>query len=136
MAEESFYHLINHLKGKNDVSRVGNLIYRTKTGIHINNTSSNLIDNCTLHTNGNGIFLDSAEKNTISGCLICHNSIGIDNENSKNNLITYNYMHSNGYACLLNGSTNTKINHCNISDNQANQGGIFIKNCKNISINN
>ncbi len=109
-------------------------IYRTKTGIHLKNTYSNLIDNCTLHTNGNGIFLDSSEKNTISGCLICHNSIGIDIENSKNNLITHNYMNSNGYACLLNGSSNIKINHCNISDNQANQGGIFIRKCTNISI--
>jgi len=43
-------------------------------------------------------------------------------------------MHTNGLACLLNGSLNTNLNHCNISDNQANQGGIFIKECSNISL--
>jgi len=36
MAEESFYNLITHLEGKNDVSCVDNLIHRTKTGIKRN----------------------------------------------------------------------------------------------------
>ena len=109
-------------------------IYRSKTGIHVKYTGSNYIDNCSFHNNGNGIFLESADNNIISGCQISRNSIGICIDNSKNNLIEYNYLNTNGYACLLNGSFNIRIYHCNISDNQANQGGVFIRECENISI--
>ena len=40
-------------------------IYRTKTGIYVNNTSNNEINNCTFHTNGEGIFLKSSSLNDI-----------------------------------------------------------------------
>ena len=111
-------------------------VYRTKTGIHIRNSSSNIIDNCTFNNNGDGIFLESSENNIISGCMFCQNSIGLCNDKSDNNQISYNYMHSNGYACLFNGSSSIVVKHCNISNNQVNHGGIYINECKNILIKN
>ena len=111
-------------------------IYRTKTGIHIKNSISNIVDNCTFNNNGDGLYLESSGKNTISGNMFCQNSLGIFIDVSSNNQISFNYMHSNGYACLLNRSTNLVLTHCNISDNQANHGGIYINECKNVLIKN
>ena len=45
-------------------------------------------------------------------------------------------MKNNGISNLIEKSNDIKINTCNISNNQVNLGGLFIKDSKNISINN
>ena len=52
-------------------------IYRTRTGIYINNSNHNEVTNCSFHTNGEGIFLKSSDFNDIENCKFCHNAIGI-----------------------------------------------------------
>jgi len=111
-------------------------IYRTKTGISLNNSNENLIDNCTFHTDGVGVLLISSNNNTITGCCFSHNSIGLEIVNSIYDKISFTYFHTNGIACLFNDSTKIQLNHCNVSDNQANMGGIFIFECSNVIVNN
>ncbi|MCK4995800.1 MAG: right-handed parallel beta-helix repeat-containing protein [Thermoplasmatales archaeon] len=111
-------------------------IFRTKIGLHLNNSNNNLIDNCSFHTNANGLFLENSNENKIEGCYFCHNSIGLHSEGSNNTLISYSYFHTNGIACLLNESEDIQIYHTNISNNQVNLGGLFIIGCKNILVNN
>jgi parallel beta-helix repeat protein len=112
------------------------IIYRTKTGILLNQTKNNEIENCTFHTNGEGVFVKSSNNNKILSCCFGHNAIGVNFNNSKDNQIEYCYLHSNGIAFLLENSLNTEIYHCNISNNCINLGGIFVVNCENITISN
>ena len=112
------------------------IIYRTRIGIYAYNSSFNIINNCTLHNNEEGIHLSSSDNNVIDGCTLARNSIGIHLENSCGNRITYSYLFANGRACFFNGSKDLEIIHCNISDNSANHGGVFIRECSNIDINN
>ena len=112
------------------------IIYRTRIGIYAYNSSANIIDNCTLHNNEKGIHFSSSNNNFIDGCTLSRNSIGIHLENSCSNRITYSYLFANGRACFFNRSKNLEIVHCNISDNSANHGGVFIRGCSNIDINN
>jgi len=112
------------------------IIYKTKTGVYLNNSSFNEIDNCTIHTNGDGILIKKSDNNVIKGCSLRHNSIAIRFEYSMFNTISFSYIHTNGIACLFEDSSNNEMRHCNISDNSVNIGGIFIKNCLNINITN
>ena len=111
-------------------------IYRTRIGIYANNSSFNKIDNCTLHNNDEGILLFSSDTNDIERCILARNSIGIHFEYSSNNCITYSYLYANGRSCFFNGSCSIDIVRCNISDNSVNHGGMFVRNCSNIVINN
>jgi parallel beta-helix repeat protein len=112
------------------------IIYRTKTGILLNQTKKNKIENCTFHTNGEGISVKLSNNNKITSCCLGNNAIGINFNNSMENQIEYCYLHSNGIAFLLENSLNIKIYHCNISNNCVNLGGIFIVNCENITLSN
>lgn len=68
-------------------------IYRTKTGIHLNNTKYNKIINCFFNTNGEGIFLTNSSENIIQYCQFCHNSIGINIQSSeKTKYITHTHI--------------------------------------------
>ena len=53
------------------------IIYRTKTGIYLENSSFNEIDNCTFHTNGGGVLLKTSNNNVINGCSLSHNAVAI-----------------------------------------------------------
>jgi parallel beta-helix repeat protein len=110
--------------------------YRTKTGIYANNSNNNKINNCIFHTNGEGVFLKSSSGNSIKDCQFCHNAIGINLENSKENEICYSYLHTNGIGLFFNDSSDIEIFHCAVSDNNDNQGGIFLFGCSNINITN
>jgi len=125
------------IKSDANISIIKNcIIYRTKTGIFVNNTSSSEINNCTLFSNGDGILLKSSATTIIEGCSLDHNAIGIRLEDSSNNLITYCYIHTNGIACLFNNSSNIVTRHCNISDNSDNHGGVFFTKCSNSTVSN
>jgi parallel beta-helix repeat protein len=110
------------------------IIYRTKTGIYINENNEHEINNCTFRMNGEGIFLKSSNRNIIETNILDHNSIGINIDHSYENTIKFSYMYANGIACFLNDSSNIEIKKCNISDNSANMGGIFIIACSEVDI--
>ena len=111
-------------------------IYRTKTGIYINNTSDNEINNCSFYTNGEGIFVCFSSKNSIKNCQFYHNAIGVNFQSSEDNKICDSYAHTNGVGFFLNDSSNIEIIHCAVSDNNDNQGGVFIFGCSSINITN
>ena len=112
------------------------IIYRTKTGIYLDNSSFNEIDNCTFHTNGGGVLLKTSDNNNIKGCSLSHNAIAIHFEHSTSNTISFSYLYANGIACFFEGSSNIEMWHCNISDNSVNIGGIFIIGCSDVSVTN
>ena len=125
------------IKINDDYTQIKNcIVYQTKSGIYIKNSSKNTIDNCTFQKNGEGIFLESSDNNLIEGCNFNHNSIGINLDNSSYNNIKFCYLHTNGIASYLNNSKNSLIYHCNISDNSVNIGGIFLISCKDLDIQN
>jgi len=111
-------------------------IYRTRTGIHLNNTKENKIINCFFNTNGEGIFLINSSENIIQYCQFCHNSIGINIQNSEKNKIYDSYAHTNGIGIFLEKSSEIEIINCAINDNNDNQGGIFLSGCDFINITN
>jgi len=112
------------------------IIYRTKTGIYLDNSSFNEIDNCTVHTNGGGVILKTSENNTIKGCSISHNSIAIHFEHSTSNTISFSCLYANSIACYFEYSSSIEMWHCNISDNSVNIGGVFITECSDICVTN
>ncbi len=112
------------------------IIYRTKTGIYLNRSSDNIIKNCIFHNNGEGIFLNSSYNNNISECFFSHNSLGLNIGNSENIILEKTYANTNGVGFFINYSRNIIINKCALYNNNDNQGGIFLNDCLDITINN
>ena len=102
------------------------IIYRTKTGIYLDDSDDNEISNCLFHTNGEGIFLETSSNCEIKDCEFCHNAIGINLQSSTKNSIQYCYASTGGIGVFIIDSQNNDISHCAICDNNDNQGGIFI----------
>jgi parallel beta-helix repeat protein len=118
-----------------DYSAMTNLaIYRSKTGLTLQNSDYVTIDNCTFHNNGEGVFLQSSKNVEINGCVFAHNAIGVHSDSAEYISIDYSYFHTNGRACFLNHSQQLSIFHCNISDNSANHGGVFLQHCSQVTI--
>jgi len=111
-------------------------IYRTSTGIQLNNTKNNKITNCFFNTNGGGILLKNSSENIIQYCQFCHNSIGIDIQDSEKNKIYDSYAHTNGIGIFLEKSSEIEILDCAINDNNDNQGGVFLFGCNFINLTN
>jgi parallel beta-helix repeat protein len=112
------------------------IIYRTKTGVYLNDSSYNEIKNCTFHNNGDGIFIKSSSNVLINGCSLAHNSIGMYFENSSDNLVKHCYLRTNGIAFFISQSSELRITLCNISDNSVNIGGVFIVGCTDVMVSN
>lgn len=110
------------------------VLYRTKTGIYVNNTTHNKIKNCIFHTNGEGVYLKSAASINIEECNIFHNAIGIYIKDSNEAEISDSYAYTNGIGVFLNGSSNIEITHSAFSDNNDNEGGVFIYGCFNVKV--
>jgi parallel beta-helix repeat protein len=113
-----------------NVTLKGCTIYRTKTGIYVEDTST--IKDCILHNNGKGIVIK--DRTSVDNCLFFHNSIGILSESSSQSVIEYSTFSTNGIALLIENSSQLKVFHCNVSDNSVNLGGIFILGSNNIKI--
>jgi parallel beta-helix repeat protein len=117
-----------------NVSITACTIYRTKTGIYVNNTSNNTITNCVFHTNGEGIFLKSSSANEIRECCFYHNAIGVHLQQSEKNHIHHCCAHTNGIGIYGSDSVDAVIEYCIFKNNNDNQGGVFLKNCSHIII--
>ncbi len=125
---------IKIVSGNNTIANCN--IYRARTGIHLNNSKENKIMNCFFNTNGEGIYLINSSENTIMYCQFCHNSIGVNIQSSQKNKIYDSYAHTNGIGVFLEASSEIEIMGCSISDNNDNQGGIFLFECSFINITN
>ncbi len=112
------------------------MFYRTKTGIYLNESDDNKIFNCTFHTNGEGVFLKNSSRNTILDSVFCHNALGIHLQNSLCNMIDKSYIYTNGVGIYLNVSSHIEITRCAISENNQDQGGIFLLGCTDINTTN
>ncbi len=110
------------------------IVYRTKTGVYINQTKGNLIQNCTFHTNGEGVYLRESSQITIIENLFCHNAIGLNSQGSHHNLIIGCYAHTNGIGFFLNNSNNCTFSQCAAYNNNDNQGGFFLDFCHDITL--
>jgi parallel beta-helix repeat protein len=109
-------------------------IYRTKTGIAINASHQNTLAKCTFYINGEGILVHTAYENSISNCTFFHNAIGIHVEHSTQLSISGSCAYTNGIGCFVNNSSAIIITHCALYNNNDNQGGIFLTNCRNSNI--
>jgi parallel beta-helix repeat protein len=112
------------------------IIYRSRTGIRINNSYTTKISNCIFHTNGNGVQAKNSYFININNSEFCYSGIGINLYKSRDILLENIYGHENGIASLINKSSDIKITHCASCDNNDNGGGIFFYNSHDINVNN
>jgi len=110
------------------------IIYRTKTGIYLDNAEDNNISNCYLHTNSEGIFFKDSSKNMVKNCQFCHNAFGIHSQNSNQFTVEDCYVHTNGLGIYCQDSSDSQITHSSVSDNNQDGGGIWLYNCNNFDI--
>jgi parallel beta-helix repeat protein len=122
--------------GSENNSIINCQIYRTKSGIFIEEVNNNIIENCSFHSNGEGIQFKTSNNNIVKNCSFSHNSIGFHTENSTNCNLYYTNFCNNGMSCLFNDSLNIQIEKCNISDNSVNLGGVFFIKCYDVIVNN
>lgn len=118
----------------NDVLVDNCVIYRTRNGVHLNKSKNVEIRNCTLNTNGEGVFLNNSSNVIIKDCEFSHSAFGIHSEKSKEIFVIDCYIYTNGIGCLMIDSSNISFSDSAICDNNDNQGGVFLLNCKNISL--
>jgi parallel beta-helix repeat protein len=109
-------------------------IYRTHTGISVQNKSGTIITNCRFHTNGYGILSSSSESIAIDQCSFYHNGIGVYLYETQYITITNSYADTNGIGFLCERSSNIHISDSAARDNDDNEGGIFFVRCSEINI--
>jgi hypothetical protein len=75
-------------------------VYRTRTGISVDESGSIVIASCRLHTNGFGISCSSSVFVTIDQCLFYHNGAGVYLSDTLYVTITHSYTDTNGIGIL------------------------------------
>jgi len=131
------YNLNSGIKVSSNNNLIKNcFLFRTKTGILLDNSNSNKVSNCYFYSNGEGIFCNSSYKSEVLLCIFSHNSIGVSAKNTSDFVLNFSCFKTNGISFLFNDSANIKIENCNISNNSINLGGVFLVASFNISINN
>jgi len=108
--------------------------YRTKKGVFCNDSKNLKIKNSTFHTNGGGILIKESKEILIENIQACHNGIGINLEKSEDINIDKVFIHTNGIGIFVYKTKRCNIKNSNISNNNDNQGGIFIRNSEDIQI--
>jgi len=109
-------------------------VYRTRTGISIQNNSETIITNCRFHTNGYGIAFSSSAFVTIDKCTFYHNGIGVYLYDTHCITITNSYTDTNGIGFLCEHSSNIQISSSAARDNDDNEGGMFFVDSNYINI--
>ena len=105
------------------------VLYRTKTGIYLDETKNNLISNCFFHTNGEGIFCYNSKENIIEESQFHHNAFGIHLLKSIGTFIKNSYIHTNGLGIYGEDSTDVKVEYSSIEDNNQDGGGVWLFDC-------
>jgi parallel beta-helix repeat protein len=109
-------------------------IYRTRTGISVQNKSETIITHCRLHTNGYGILFSSSAFVTIDQCTFYHNGIGTYLYETHCITITKSYTDTNGIGFLCERSSNIHISDSAACDNDDNEGGMFFTDCAYVNL--
>jgi len=109
-------------------------IYRTRTGVSVQNSSETIIANCRFHTNGYGITFSSSAFTTIDQCTFFHNGIGVYLFDTHCITITNSYTDTNGIGFLCEHSSNIQILNSAARDNDDNEGGMFFVDSNYINI--
>ena len=109
-------------------------IYRTKTGVYVNETKNNKINNCTFHTNGEGIYLRSSKRDKVQSCYFYHNAFGLNIKDCYGIEIDDCYANTNSIGYFFDNSSNIKASKCAAYNNNDNGGGLHFSSCYNINI--
>ncbi len=112
------------------------VIYKSRTGIKIDESKNNIISNCFFHTNGEGILCNYSHENIIKHCQFRNNAFGIHLNNCDSEEIKNSYLHTNGLGIYDKKSTNTKIYDSAICDNNQDGGGVWSYQSKKLEIKN
>ncbi|HUT00330.1 MAG TPA: right-handed parallel beta-helix repeat-containing protein [Candidatus Thermoplasmatota archaeon] len=109
-------------------------IYRTRTGILVQNQSETIITSSRFHTNGYGILFSASAFVTIDYCMFYHNGIGAYLYETYCITITNSYTDTNGIGFLCERSSNIHISESAARDNDDNEGGMFFVDCSYVNI--
>ena len=109
-------------------------IYRTKTGVYVNETKNNEINNCTFYTNGEGIHLRSSNRDKVQSCYFSQNAFGLNIKGCNGIEITDCYANTNSIGYFFDNSSNIKASKCAAYNNNDNGGGLYFSSCYNINI--
>jgi parallel beta-helix repeat protein len=109
-------------------------IYRTRTGILVQNKSETIIASSQFHTNGYGILFSTSAFVTIDHCTFYHNGIGAYLYETYCITITNSYTDTNGIGFLCERSSNIHISESAARDNDDNEGGMFFVDCSFVNI--
>lgn len=109
-------------------------IYRTRTGVCINNTRCNMIRDCSFHTNGEGILVQTSSGDTVDNCCFSHNALGLNLQKAEDIRLCDFYADNNGIGLYMENSSNINIYHSAFYNNNDNQGGVFIDKSKHVIV--
>jgi nitrous oxidase accessory protein NosD len=120
----------------NNVTISNCIIFRSRTGLIINEKNNINIINCLFHTNGEGIWSKNSYNLKLQDSELCHNGIGVNIHKSKNIIIENSYAHENAIPFLFNTSSNIEMKRVAACDNNDNGGGVFFYNSYNVQVEN
>ena len=120
----------------NTTAITGCAVYRTRTGILIQNANNTIITDCRFHTNGYGVQSSQSISITIDHCSFYHNGIGAYLNETQNITITGSYADTNGIGFLCERSSDLHISNSAARDNNDNEGGMFFVHCHDINVSN
>jgi len=112
------------------------IIYRTKTGVYVDESTNNRISDCYFHTNGDGIYVRNSNSISIDDSEFQHNAFGIHVHNSEEITINRSYIHTNGLGVYARTSESLKIVDCAISDHNQDGGGCWVFDSHHLEISN
>jgi nitrous oxidase accessory protein NosD len=107
-------------------------VYRSHTGILLQDVGNVVIDSCEFHTNGYGIRSLSSSFVTLDRCTFYHNGIGAYFSGTNVITIEHTYADTNGIGFFCERSTDIRISESAARDNDDNEGGMFFQHCTGI----
>ena len=102
------------------------IVYRSRTGVYINDTDYNHIRGCIFYTNGEGVFIDSSSYDKVDDCIFSHNALGLNIKEARNISVFKSFANNNGVGIYIEDSSNVNLTHSAFYDNNDNQGGVCI----------
>ena len=112
------------------------VIFNTKDALRLENSENNVVENCLFYKNARGLSIKKSERIFIKNCELAYNAIGIQIIDSKTVSMLKIFSHENGAGVFCLNSTDVEMTNSAVSDNNDNEGGVFIKSCSKIVVNN
>jgi len=124
--------LIKVASQKNEIKNC--ILHTCRNGILLL-SGKNLVEGCSIYENGNGVEIQSS-NNKIKNCTIYKNGMGVELINAFNNTISSCAIHTNGIGIYMENSSSNLVRGCKVYKNSGNEGGIFLLNSDENSIDN